>query len=661
MIRVLIGLIAAVVVAAAGLLGFNLYLQHRMTSGIEAAFAQVRAAGGKASYGKVTVDMLARTVTVVDIIAESAAQPPARLRIASFTAAGVRQPDRARVSADSIELADIELATEVTDKIPVKVTYKVPRFTVKDYSGPSSPTQLPASESLIDIYRFALKQFTTATASSITIPSVTGSINDGAEAPGGGEFAYSGIALQDIRDGKVASTKADGFTFTVNTPQAGSKREKLKLTGTLSNLVANDFDAAAAGAVLDPEKSNDDSYHRIYRQITAGPYVLATDQGVRAQIDSILVEDIAVRPSKLQFAAILALMPQPGAAPPTQAQAREVMEKMAGLYEGIRIGKAELRGHTLRTPQGPLKLAAIRANLENGRGQLALEGLDIETPKGPFRFDRFAVNSFDIPQLMRYAARANAEPKPTPDELFGLFGVFEGVEVKGAATPFRDTNKLINIDDVSLGWGQFVGPVPSKAHLMAKLNVPVDATDPAMQLLVAAGLDRAAIDIDLGAGWTEQSGAFVFAPANLEIGHLLKASARAAFANVPRGVFSPDPVQAASQATQIEAGVIELTLHDSGCVDLAVAQYARAQNVTREAARDAIIDRIKAFGQTVAANPDATAAVEAMVRFVETPGQTLIIKLTPLGKVPALQLVQLFKTDPLIALAQFRVEASTGL
>jgi hypothetical protein len=659
MIRILIGLIAAVVVAAAGLLGFNLYVQHRMASGIEAAFAQVRAAGGKASHGKVTVDMLARTVTVVDIVAESAVQPPARLRIASLIATGVRQPDRTRVSADSIELADIELATEVTDNVPARVTYKVPRFTVKDYSGPSNPAQLPASESLIDIYRFALQQFTAVAASSVTVPTVTGTINGGAAMTDGGEFAYSGVALQDIRDGKVAVTKADGFTFTVNASQAG-KREKL--TGTLANLIAHDFDAAAAGTVLDPERSNDDSYHGVYRKLSAGPYVLATDQGMRAQIDSIAIDDIAVRPSKLQLATILALMPQPGAGPPTEAQAREIMEKLAGFYQGIRIGNAELRGHTMRTQQGPFKLAAIRTNLENGRGQLVLEGLDVETPKGPFRFDRFTVNSFDIPQLMRFATRANAGPKPSPEEIFGLFGAFEGVEIEGAATPFRNTNKLINIDTISLGWGQFIGPIPSKAHLVAKLNVPIDATDPAMQPLVAAGLDRAAIDIDLGAGWTEQSGAFVLASASLDIGNLLKASARVAFANVPRGLFSPDPVQAAKVVGQIEAGAIELTLHDSGCVDLAVAQYARARNVSRETARGAITDQIKAFGQTIsAANPDAAAAVDAVIRFVETPGQTLIIKLTPLGKVPGLQLVQLLKTDPLIALAQFRVEASTGL
>jgi hypothetical protein len=659
MIRILIGLIAAVVVAAAGLLGFNLYLQHRVTGGIETAFEQVRAAGGKASHGKVTVDILARTVTVVDILAESAAQPPARLRIASLTATGVRQPNPARFSAESIELADIELATEVADQVPAKVTYKVPRFTVKDYSGPSSPAQLPPSGSLIEIYRFALQQFTAAAASSVTIPSVTCTFNGGAAMPGGGEFAYSGIALQDIRDGKVAITKADGFTFAVNVPQAG-RREKL--TGTLSNFVAHDFDAAAAGTVLDPQKSAEDSYHRIYRQVSAGPYVLASDHGMRAQIDGITIEDIAVRRSKLQLAAVLALMPLPGAASPNPAQMREVIEKMADVYEGLRIGNAELRGNTIQMPQGHFRLAAIRTTVENGRGPLVLEGMDVETPKGPLRFDRFTLNSFDIPQLMRSSARASAEATPTPDELFSLFRVFDGVEIEAAATPFRDTNKLVNIDTISLGWGQFVGPVPSRAHLVAKLNVPVDANDPAMRPLVAAGLDRAAIDVDLGAGWTEQSGAFVLAPASLEIGHLLKASARIALANVPRGVFSTDPAQAAILASQIEAGAIELSLHDSGSVDVAVAQYARARNVSREAARGAITDQIKAFGQAIAtANPDAAAAIDAAARFVETPGQTLILKLTPRGKLPGLQLIQLLKTDPLNALAQFHVEASTGL
>ena len=45
----------------------------------------------------------------------------------------------------------------------------------------------------------------------------------------------------------------------------------------------------------------------------------------------------------------------------------------------------------------------------------------------------------------------------------------------------------------------------------------------------------------------------------------------------------------------------------------------------------------------------------------ETPGQTLVIKLTPRARVPLMQLMQLIQIDPQNALAQFRIEASTGL
>ena len=71
----------------------------------------------------------------------------------------------------------------------------------------------------------------------------------------------------------------------------------------------------------------------------------------------------------------------------------------------------------------------------------------------------------------------------------------------------------------------------------------------------------------------------------LEIGNVLTAAARLSVANVPREVFSVNPLQAAIMAAQIEAGPIELALRDTGGVDLAVAQYARTQNVSRDAAR----------------------------------------------------------------------------
>ena len=73
MVKILMGLIAAIVIAAGGFFGFERYTQHRVAGEVEAAFEQIRAAGGKASHGKVSFDLKTRTVTIADIAAESAA------------------------------------------------------------------------------------------------------------------------------------------------------------------------------------------------------------------------------------------------------------------------------------------------------------------------------------------------------------------------------------------------------------------------------------------------------------------------------------------------------------------------------------------------------------------------------------------------------------
>jgi hypothetical protein len=285
--------------------------------------------------------------------------------------------------------------------------------------------------------------------------------------------------------------------------------------------------------------------------------------------------------------------------------------------------------------------------------------VDTGSPKGPIKVGRFALKSVDVANLLRLTAQFAAQ-KPSPDQALGMIALIEGVELKGLVAPFKDTGKPVNIDTISLNWGQFVGPIPSQAHLVAKLTTPIDPADAAFQPLVAAGMNSVAIDFDLGAVWTEAPRTFVLAPVSLELGNLLKASARVSFANVPRGVFSINPVQAVNMAAQIEAGTIELTLTDLGGVDLAIAQYARMQNVSPDDARRAIIESIRtSTAEAATTNPDVAVLADAFAHFVESPQGTLTLKLTPHGKVPAMQVIQVLKIDPLTALAQFQVEAST--
>lgn len=661
MVKILSGLVAAIVIAAGGFFGFQFYTQHRIASEVDATLEQIRAAGGKASHGKISFDLLSRTVEIADLAAQSAAQPPVSIKIGSLTASSVSQPDAARFSAETIEIADVEIGAAMAPQTAFSLAYKAPRIIVKDYSGPASLQRPPASSSFADVYRSALEQFAGITASSISAPSVAATMNQGAATPGGGEVAYSGVAIQGIKDGKIASTKIDAVVFTVNTQPKGKPE---KLTGNLANVAGYDIDTHAMTAIFDPLKASDDQYHRVYRQITAGPYAITSGQGLNMRIDGITIDDLGLRPSRMQLPELMALIPPPGAAPPTPAQTRALLEKVAKVYEGIRIGNAEMRGLAVEMPDGPVKVSAMRFNLESGKvKEFAIEGVDGRTPQGPVKVGRFALKSLDVSNLLRLSALySNLSQPPAPDPALGMIPLIEGIEVKGVVFPFKNTGKPVNIDTFSLDWGQFIGPIPSKVRLIAKMTIPVDPTNPALAPMVAAKIDTGAIELDLGAAWIEASRTFALEPVSVELGSVFKASARVSLSNVPRGAFSPNAAQALAVAPQIEAGTLEFTLRDIGGVDLTIAEYARSKGISRGSARRPFVEEFEAYGkQVAAANPEAVAAVDALARFYETSGQTVTIKLTPRGKVPAMQLIQLLKTDPLVALEQFKIEASTGL
>ncbi len=548
--RILIGLIALLVLGAGGWFGFNLYVQHRAASEVEAAFEQIRAGGGKASHGNVAFEFATRTLTIEDINLEPAQPLLANVKVAKVTAVGIRKPDETHFSADSIDVSGVEVAFTSTERAKLKANYKIPQISARDFSGPTRADSTPLSGSIVDMYRFMLAQYATVSASSIAAPTVTVNVDAGTGHAGSGDYVYSGLSVQNVDRGKIGTAKTDRVTYTVDLAQPG---KPAKMTGELAGLAAYEFDSTALRAALDQHGSSDDSLHRIYRRIAVDSYVVTTAPGVRVQIDGISFDDIAIRPSKFRPAEIIALVPADGSIP-TPAQSRDMIEKVADFFEGFQVGKAEIGKQTIETPRGTGRLNAVKYDQD----KIALEGLDMPMPHGQLKMERFALKSFSAANLMRWAAslRTPGQP-PSPDQMLGLLRVLEGVEIKGVVTPYKNTRQLFTIDTISLNWGQLVGSIPSKASLVVKMVAPTDPANPALQPLIMAGVDKLAIDLDFGAAWTESSGAFALAPATIGLGNLAKAQARFALANVPRGLFTADPVQAMDQAAQVETGALE--------------------------------------------------------------------------------------------------------
>ena len=144
-----------------------------------------------------------------------------------------------------------------------------------------------------------------------------------------------------------------------------------------------DFDTGTIAVLLDPQAAKDDNVRRVYRQASIGAYDIASAQGVRMRIDGITIDDVGVRPSTVQLPDFLAMMASTGAVP-TPAQMREMIERMAKLYEGLHIGNSKIMGMSLETPQGPLTVSAIRFNMDKGKSDFAFEDMAGRTPTGPF-------------------------------------------------------------------------------------------------------------------------------------------------------------------------------------------------------------------------------------------------------------------------------------
>jgi hypothetical protein len=662
--KILIGLLAALVIAVGGYFGTEFYIQQRVVSDVEATFAAVRASGAKAEHGKITFDLWNRTITIAGISGELTADPPASLKIGRVVASGVSRPDEKRFAASRIELTDFDASGRIGTRAGLNVSYQAPRIEISDYVGPAGPLRRLDSTNAADIYRFALEHFAAVAATSAVAPTLTTKLTSVGAAAGPGDYTYSGIALRDIKDGKIASSTVERVAFTLTMNAAGKSEN---LTGEIANLAAYDFDASSTLAILDPAHAKDDKYYRAYRQLTAGTYSASFQKGLTMRIDGLTVDDVSLRPSRLQFPQLMAVVeaaPPPGTTP-TPEQMRDLLGKVAGIYEGIRIGSASIRGFAMDLPEGGFRLAAAGLTaFENGKiAELAIEGLEGKTPQGPVKMGRFVLKGLDIANLMRSSAElSGTRQDPSPDQLLGLLLLLESAEMSNLVAPYKSTDKPVTIDTLNVSWGQFVGPIPTRARVTVKMNGPVDASDPEpFNLLAEAGLANASVNFDLGAGWNESGQSFALEPATLDIGNVLSATARLSLSNVQRGTFSLNPLQAAIMAAQIEAGPLELTLRDAGGVDLTIAQQARQQNISREEARRALTDAISDDAMQMSSiNPDVMAVAGALTRFIENPRGTLTIKLTPKGKVAMMDIIQAMKTGPVAGLGRFQVEATTG-
>lgn len=663
--KLLIGAGAAMALALAGAFAATIFAQQRAEREVAAAFEAIRAAGASATHGKVEFDLWSRTLRVADVVVQPAGTTPAGLKAARLVATGVGRPAPGRLSAQRIEIDDLALEATVAAPAGLAMSYRAPRIVVTDYAGPAGPVGRLDTSSMLALSRIAVAQLVATSAGTVTLPALTARFSPGMTANGMPvapiDYAYAGIEIRGIGGGRVAGASIEKVAFT--SPGANGTGA---IAGELAGVAVVEVDAAAALATLSPEGAKDERAHTIYGEVTAGAYTASLGDGVRMRIEGMILKELGLVPAKVPLAEIVALVehaPAPGT-PPSRAATRAILETVARLYDGLSLGRLEMRGLAMTLPDGGFRLAALRLeSLSGGRlAELALEGLEAETgQKQPVRVARFALQGLDLAGLMRASAQLDRiGAQPTPGDVAALVKLLDGVALEGLVAPYQKTDKLVEVDRVAVAWARYVGPTPTQLRLSARMTGPIDLTDAEpFSLLAATGFDRATVALDLGTDWSAETRAFTIAPAAIEIADLAAVRATVAVGNVASDLFSLDPVRVMQAAAGVEAGPVEISLRDMGGLELAIRQYAAARGLARDAALAELTGELNQSAEVLTqASPDLAPLFAAAARFLETPGGTLTVKATPNARVPLMELLGLAPDQALAALSRFTIEAS---
>jgi hypothetical protein len=712
--RIVAALLVALGIGAGAYFGAVAWAERTAAREVEARLDQWRSGGGAASRGRVVFDLWTRTLKVTDVALQSPSSPNERIAIAEVIATGIDRSGGVR----RLELVGLE-TTHTMPGLGGVVQQKAPRVTLTDFS--ERPPAAPGGGSTADVMLRQLMQLAAITASAIEAPSLTVTISP----PGSGsragpkgdraddrtgdlavanlagttEHTYSNLVLRGVADGRIAEASVDSVAL-----RGSAGRASRGFTGEMANVSVRDIDLAPVLAWLDSSRPKEDGYRRIYGQVAAGRYKVRFDDGTGVGIDGIIAEDIGLRPAKLLLDDLVFLteVTKPGTAPPTAGQLNMLVDKMAGLYEGIHLGRLEVQGLRVDAPQGGLTVESITlVGLDNGRlAELSLERLGGQKAARPtvdfgrmlverlegrsarreaVRLGRMSLKALDLASLLRTVAAQIAAPGarpngptvgPTggpdraPSPLVAMLGALEGIQLMDFAAPDPATGRMIHVEAFDAAWGRPVGGIPSEARLSAKLSGPIGPTepDPFIRALAERGIADLAISVDLGAHWNESEERVVLAPATLQIRDVVALSAKASVTHVPREMLSSDLLKVMAAAALVEVGPLELTVRDLGVVDVAAAQLAQAKGGDAGAGRALLVESVAQRAAAATPSPELQPVLDAITRFLQGKGETLSIALTPkAGSAGLQQVIEAASRDAIGALlGNFLVEARTG-
>ncbi|AUC11380.1 hypothetical protein WA845_12860 [Agrobacterium sp. CMT1] len=481
---------------------------------------------------------------------------------------------------------------------------------------------------------------------------------------------YSNLVLSEIAGGRIARYSIDkgSYDIKMRLPDSDGAIEDKHVAVSTGVIAGQDIDVAYLARLYTEKAGPDDKVAKpLYGPLSVKTVSFSDGDG-RFSYDEIRSDGFTARmPSEplLDTLKALTVTKDPDQLPPEERQA--LFAKVVSILDMIGRSNMQLIGFKADAPDEKegaagkrVKAAIDRIDMQMDSRKLdfGLNGLSIGDGDGKIEVAEASLKGFDWSSTIEGISQIIALDE-TEIETFQFNRLIPelgrvrvgGINVDIAApkepeeeptgTPERIRFTLKNFE---MGLTKPFNGIPTDIEIRQDdltLPIPADATEDVFVEARKLGLETLAFSYGLSAGWDEPNSNLVIRDISLSSRDFGSVNLAGLVSGFTEEFFSFDVNRAQAALFGLAGREVKLTVKDEGLMAKAIKLYALQNDMTEDQVRGTLTLVASVMLQQVAAEqPKLQGAVEALVRFISTPGTlTVTVKSTGVNGLGVFDLV----------------------
>lgn len=481
---------------------------------------------------------------------------------------------------------------------------------------------------------------------------------------------YSNLVLSEIAGGRIARYSIDkgSYDIKMRLPDSDGAIEEKHVAVSTGVIAGQDIDVAYLARLYTEKAGPDDKEAKpLYGPLSVKTVSFSDGDG-RFSYDEIRSDGFTARmPSEplLDTLKALTVTKDPDQLPPEERQA--LFAKVVSILDMIGRSNMQLIGFKADAPDEKegaagkrVKAAIDRIDMQMDSRKLdfGLNGLSIGDGDGKIEVAEASLKGFDWSSTIEGISQIIAldETEIETFQFNRLIPELGRVRVGGinvdiaapkepeeepAGTPERIRFTLKNFE---MGLTKPFNGIPTDIEIRQDdltLPIPADATEDVFVEARKLGLETLAFSYGLSAGWDEPNSNLVIRDISLSSRDFGSVNLAGLVSGFTEEFFSFDVNRAQAALFGLAGREVKLTVKDEGLMAKAIKLYALQNDMTEDQVRGTLTLVASVMLQQVAAEqPKLQGAVEALVRFISTPGTlTVTVKSTGVNGLGVFDLV----------------------